>query len=344
MNLLLGIAWENILIGLIGGLLVSFLTYIKTFIKNKRMEKKFPISGEYISNFEDEIEGTKVTCTAPAVLKQNGNKIKGYTIFEEDDRKWVLEGEISNEGHIHGIYYAENPIDKGIGNFFLKVDNKRNMIGLWSGFDSANNRIESGRYRFKPVRQDIIIKAVEHRYIPHIISIADRNIGEQYLTEELINNCINDTNNYICKVAIDNDSKKVVGFYISYIVNPQSINTVINVTPNQIPRMFKYPSKIGVLKTIAVDNKYQGYSIGTLLSKDSIEEFRARNVPTICTIAWKSKNGTNLEGVLKRLNFEKVLEIKDYWKEDSINNSFECPVCGEPPCRCSAEIFGLNIL
>jgi hypothetical protein len=41
--------------------------------------------------------------------------------------------------------------------------------------------------------------------------------------------------------------------------------------------------------------------------------------------------------------FEFRIELPNYWKEDSIKENFTCPVCGNPPCLCSAVIYGMNI-
>ena len=55
--------------------------------------------------------------------------------MSEDSRKWILEGQLSEEGHIHGIYYSEDAIDKRTGVFFLKIHSRRHMSGLRSSLD-----------------------------------------------------------------------------------------------------------------------------------------------------------------------------------------------------------------
>ena len=101
---ILGIAWENIFIGLLGAAIVSFLTFLCNYIKNKVVEHKFPLSGKYITKYEDLVDGKKVITTALACLKQKGNKIKGKTWFE--DRTWILEGTILETGSVYGVYYS----------------------------------------------------------------------------------------------------------------------------------------------------------------------------------------------------------------------------------------------
>lgn len=120
LNGIFGIAWENIFIGLLGAAIVSFLTYSIEFIKNKKIERKFPLSGNYITKYEDLANGERVVTTALANLKQRGNKVKGKTWFE--GRTWILEGTVIIEtGNIYGVYYSESPWDKSIGEFFLPL-------------------------------------------------------------------------------------------------------------------------------------------------------------------------------------------------------------------------------
>ncbi len=334
---------RNVAVGVVGGMLVGGFGYLHGYMKNRSLEKKFPLSGEYISKFEDKNKnGVKTTCTAPVKLKQKGKKITGTTTFA-GKRTWILEGEVSDDGHIHGIYFAEDPVDKGIGNFFLKVDNHRNMSGLWSGYDSENGRIESGKYTFKHVNRKIVVLDFSDRYVTSIVSIADKQIGQDYISSELIGKCMADPENFIGKLAFDKEIRKVVGFSISYRVDQSQLHELIKVDHKHIPRMLTYARSLGVIKSIAVDDESKGQGIGTLLIEETMHTFKKRGIHTAFTVAWKSRLGTNLHGVLSQLNFEQLIELPNYWKEDSIKENFTCPVCGNPPCLCSAVIYGMNI-
>ena len=82
--------------------------------------------------------------------KQNlGEKIKGKT-FLSDNRTWVIDGKLTTGGNLHGVYSAEDPMDQGIGTFFLKISPNKRMFGLWSEYDSVNSIVNSGKYSFIP--------------------------------------------------------------------------------------------------------------------------------------------------------------------------------------------------
>lgn len=343
MDKLLGIAWENVFIGLLGAAIVGVITFINKLVKEKLTERKFPIAGEYLTKFEDEISGTLIESSAPAILKQKGKKIYGYTNMTEDSRKWIIEGEISVNGHIYGIYYAEDPIDKGIGNFFLKVDNKRNMYGLWSGYDSVNGKITSGKYIFHPVFKEFDIINLAKDYIPQLIDISDEELGKDYLTYDMLEKVLHNPSEYVCKLVYSQVEKRILGFCLCLIVEPSEIEAIAKLKVNEIPRALRHSEKIGVIKTVAVNRRFQGYGIGRRITEECYNELLKRKVQSVFSVAWKNKDHINIHGILTALGFKKFKEVVNYWSEDSIQKGYECPACGEPPCQCSAVLYTQSV-
>lgn len=136
---------------LLSAAVVGLLVRFRRVLYNKYLEWQYPVSGRYITRFEDEINGNEVTITAPAKLEQEGKKVTGSTKMSDDNREWYLEGDISSSGYINGIYHALDPHDRGVGNFFLYINHDKTMEGIWSGYDEVNDKISSGRYTFLPV-------------------------------------------------------------------------------------------------------------------------------------------------------------------------------------------------
>lgn len=237
MNGLLGVAWENIFIGLLGGIVVSGVGIISAYIKNKIIEKKYPVEGEYITVFEDKEYDNVVNTTALATLKQSGKKITGET-WLNNNRKWILEGTLTERGHLHGIYYAEDPLDDGVGNFFLKVSVDRSMIGLWSGYDSVNEIINSGKYLFTPIIKDYFIVNMDTKHIAQVLSIADDELGKSYLDYNEINTYISAPDTYICKVALDKMGS-VLGFCINKILTTDELVDYLKLEQYQLPNYIK---------------------------------------------------------------------------------------------------------
>lgn len=340
MEELFDVTWINLFYVFIGGLTVIVTICAKKAFIDIKLERKFPVSGRYITKFQESKDDNIITSSAE--LKQSGKKIYGITTIPGDNRKWILEGKLSEEGHIHGIYYAEDPIAKGTGVFFLKIHGRKHMIGLRSSFDSENQEVSSGLYEFKPISNNVSIKKLAKSHIPHIISIADNLLGKDHLNQEVLEKISNGSPDYYCEVAIDSQSK-IIGFSIGYITHPKYIEEKMKITQDEIPRSIKYATKIGIIRTVVVEEKYQGYGIGSKLAESCIKELKKSGVQMICSIASKHNNSSNMDGILKNLGFKIIAEVPEYWSDDSIEKGYKCPICKVPPCECTAVIYNLTI-
>jgi ribosomal protein S18 acetylase RimI-like enzyme len=328
---------EKILVGLLSGFIVWLLSNAKQFIKNKKLEKLYPIAGEYITEYEDEINGKVVICSAPATIHQNGQKIHGETIFG-GNRKWVVEGEISRNGHLYGIYYANNPHDKSVGNFFLYINPDDSMDGLWGGYDSSNRKINYGKYIFHPVCKDFMPSKLSEKYLPAVIAISDRLLGKNYLTIDMLRISVSDNEDkHFGYIAVKNN--EVIGFCLHSVFTNEEFKKTVLIPEEEIPKAINYSPIIGLLQTIAVKKQYQKQGIGTALVKQCISDLEEKSTPVITAVGWRSTKGVNIEGVLLNLGFVKMKEVKDYWKEDSLEKKYKCHDCGDPPCTCEAVIY-----
>lgn len=175
--------------------------------------------------------------------------------------------------------------------------------------------------------------------IPEIIDICNEELGNEYLIFQEFEKMITDEK-YFLKVAISPNSE-IIGFYICLIVSKLEITELFhNIPLSQFHSSFDSTDTFGVIKTIAIKNKYKEQGIGTSLMKDCLSNFRTKNISILSLIAWKSKHGINMEGIMKNNQFIKLKEIENYWSLESIEKKYNCPDCGSPPCTCMAVIFG----
>lgn len=155
-------------------------------------------------------------------------------------------------------------------------------------------------------------KAVFEDYYK-VLSIADGQLGEGYLRGVL-------------KLAADNflwvaeikESKEIIGFVFVILEDTKSI-----------------------IKSIAVQNDYQGRGVGTGLISVVLESIRDK-VDQFEVVAWERSDTHNipLEVLLSRVGFEKSERRAEHWYEDSIRRGYQCPACGHP-CKCDAVIFSI---
>ncbi len=164
-----------------------------------------------------------------------------------------------------------------------------------------------------------------------IEKIANRHFGNNYFDIENL------------KSSTENE------FYIEYIKTTQIIGFIlygidIGNRYNQFFMLNKHKTitineKTGIIKTIAVAEEHQQHGYGRQLLSLAITNMQQLNVKQIIYIEWKeSASHKALQKLLNKFNFILSVEIKDYWKEDSIQRKYHCPICGDP-CRCTAQIF-----
>jgi ribosomal protein S18 acetylase RimI-like enzyme len=366
---ILGVTVENVVVGLTTTAIIGSMVLMKDRILNYYIEMQYPIAGSYITTFQDDEDGETVKRRAPAELEQTGRQVEGVTSLPGDDREWVLEGEISTNGYVNGVYRAIDPHDQGVGNFFLYINHDRRMEGTWSGYDEVNRKITSGRYVFVPKLNDFTIRDAKPSDVPAIVDIADQQLGKDYLTSEIVESSLDSDSPYFTKVAVTDQPDtsirdviasrvgrdglipgsnigvsnlvpgRIVGFCLGAVFTPTQLDEYLHVDMDELPEAMRAPDKISVIRTIAVSEEYHGRGIGTELIQNSIDHCRQKESNVICSIGWREDGQVNIGGVLERLDFNRIAEYDEYWKEHSLEEGYSCQSCGDPPCTCSAVLF-----
>lgn len=327
-NLLASLS-ENLLTAAIGGAVTLLFGASVQKYKRYRLEKMYPIAGNYLSEYEDVVAGKKSVAKAPVKLMQRGRSIEGTTKL--DGRTWILKGEVSDDGYLFGIYHAESVHDKGVGNFFLEINIDGNMNGLWSGYDAINKTILSGRYSF--VRSPTVsIEKITKRQIPAVLSIADKQLGAAFIN---IEGLLSDEN----ISAFASISEKIIGFCTGKQIPLQKLYEDIPQLKSMKLRQLEAVENLGMVASVATDPSYSGRGIGTALVEYCIHQLEARGLNVLVMTGWKSNEGIHIGSIADKHGFEKLLEVADFWKEDSLNKGYSCPSCGEPPCHCSAVVY-----
>jgi GNAT superfamily N-acetyltransferase len=319
--------------GIIGALFAGTVLIISKEIRRFYLNKKYPIKGDFITYYEDVSGGQKCTLSAPATIRQKGLDINGETTLEFG-KTWTLEGKIGDK-YVYGVYHAEAPFDAGIGNFFLGINSPDDLDGIWSGYDHENNIITSGRYWFKRIPK-IQIQSITESYYGNVLELSSRLLGKGYLP----NIPRLDKNKTVLLVALS--SKTFIGFAYARITEKNNLNGILKNRTIDIPPDIKLADErgtLGLLKTVCVEPDSQGRGVATILIKECLNNLVTLGAETLISIAWKSSAGVQIGGVLSKLGFREWITLDKFWAEESISQNFSCPVCGNPPCSCSAVIY-----
>lgn len=295
--------------------------------------KSLNLSGDYLTLYEDNDDGRKVVIKAPAHLRVRWNHISGTTNF--GTQSWTINAQLYKRKRIAGVYYARNVLDEGFGTFYLEVKSPSILEGFWCGYDNKSHQISSGKYLFKKIYQDYSIVPMKVEDFGQVIKIADSQLGKDYVTPEMLNNMLGNDSSMKCHVVVDNKKNKVIGFYIYDVID---YDHVLEITKGAPIRELMYTTRIGYLKTIAIDKTYAGYGIASSVVKYCIETENKRGINAFISPAWKHGGKINIENVLIQNGFVRNKEIANYWYDASVEEGFMCPQCGNP-CHCSCVIF-----
>lgn len=157
------------------------------------------------------------------------------------------------------------------------------------------------------------IRKAHHDDYVDVYRIGDEQLGKGYFQEVL-----NSNSEHLLWVAIDPETNEVRGFLFVIL-----------------------QKKTAIIKTLAIQQKYQRTGFGTRLLRTALEELLG-SVDRFEVIAWElsDTNLIPLESILVKTGFVKSHEITNYWLDDSIQRGYSCPSCGNP-CQCSAVIFSI---
>jgi ribosomal protein S18 acetylase RimI-like enzyme len=164
----------------------------------------------------------------------------------------------------------------------------------------------------------MLIISIENNWdIEEIVNISDLCFGENYLNYEHIVNAIKASKLITLKI-----NSSLIGFCI--FSTPENKQTPC------------------YIETIAIKPQHHKKGFGTKILVQTLSTLQKQGFNKVNYKAWVEGPNNFFISKIKRIGFVKLEEIKDYWKEESITQPFNCIVCGSPPCNCTVSIYQLN--
>lgn len=100
---------------------------------------------------------------------------------------------------------------------------------------------------------------------------------------------------------------------------------------------------VGSFSTLCVREDYQGKGLGQRMSHVRLNWLKDKGCEVILGISWVSGKEHNSSRVFEKLGFGMVKLVDNFFYESSLQNPFNCPACGSPPCTCAAMLYRLNL-
>ena len=335
----------SLIVAALTGLAIWAVTFARHSIRNSRIHKKYPLAGDYITYYEDEVDGQVTWVKAPICFKQHGKKVSGKMISALDNHESILDGEIIRDGYVSGVYYKTAVHDPGRGMFFMRPDiaNPSNYRGVWSGYDSINEKITSGEYIWrkstKPEILDINLK--DEGNLNKALAILGSGLGTRYVDRTiLLKYSENEPVSFILGAYVFGE---LAGVLLSNMMQEEEVEKFDSILKSEGNHFCLSLHRVGLLKAMAVKKEYRHKGIGSVLSKEAMSRLKALGCTVIFTVSWESQSSDSSQGLLESIGFNPLVEIKEYWRTESLENGFNCPRCGLPPCKCSATFYILEL-
>ena len=323
---------SELLTGALGGLVVTSFGLGIRIHRRRKLERRFPVAGRYISFFEDVENGERVVVPSRAEVTQRGSTIR-IVNDTVDGRSWTLDGTILQGGHISGVYSADADYDEGVGSFYLRV--AHNLLdGMWSGYDHANRMTTAGRYWFKRMLPVEINNAGQDD-VNDILHTSGNAFGYGYTEPD---QAVNDDTHYAIVARVDGE---FAGFCFGHVLEADSLQDLIKMDPGIVPddiRVADKTGRLGLLKTLAIRRKFKGHGIGTRLLEEAEKCLVQRQAMCIVVPAWKVGEEIPIGNLLKRADYAEWLTNESYWKAECNAGEFRC-VARDGTCQCAVSFF-----
>ena len=368
---ILGVAIENLLVGVGAALLVGIAIRVKDITYAKYLERQYPIAGEYITTWEQDSGGETETMSAPATLEQQGKRVVGRSRHPDNSLEWRFEGEISETGYLNGLYYSMDPHNNSIGNFFFHINHDGTLEGLWAGYQQRTDQIQSGRYTFVPVFDAYTVGPLSRRDVPAAVDIAEQRLEKESRSAELLSQSLDSETTTFARVArVDTEfdterslasnltdallgeeptvrkngpgeasATEVLGVALASVVEQETFREQIKLSHTELSKALLHADKVGIIHTVAVWEGFENRGIGTGIVESIIDECVDRGATSLYAVGWETDTGRNIGGLMDYFGFREIARIDGYWSEETREDGFSCDRCQELPCTCTAIIY-----
>jgi len=323
---------SELITGAIGGTIVAGIGLGYRIYSRRQIEAKFPVSGDYISFFEDIVEGEKVTVPSTAEIKQRGSSVRIIN-QQEDGRSWTLDGTILQGGHMSGVYSADAVYDEGVGSFYLRIG-PNDLDGMWNGYDHVNKTTNAGRYWFRRILDAEVVE-FSRSYLNDVLHTSTNAFGSGYVDRK----SLEPGDGKFALVALVNG--EFAGYCFGGVQTEHSIRSLLKNAPGILPddvRLADEDGSLGLLKTVAIRRKFRSHGVGTRLVQAAEKQLHGLGAECIVVPAWKSHGTLPIGNLLRNNDYAEWLEVPDYWRRECENDEFECRSFSGG-CNCSVIFF-----
>ena len=201
-------------------------------------------------------------------------------------------------------------------------------------YDHNGSRMNWGTYKFLKVEDGLRIEKLSDPYITAVLEIADNAFGNRYIEATTLQKKGNET-----FVAVLNHT--VIGFCIIEFLQPKTLDQLCNQPEFKTSALSHgdQSGRIGVIKTIAVDQQHRNVGTGAKLFISAEKYLFSKGATAIVVPVWAWAEKENLQNIAKINGYRFVFEDAHYWQVDCDGGKFQCVARTNNTCVCKCLFY-----
>lgn len=179
------------------------------------------------------------------------------------------------------------------------------------------------------------IRNIEETDIAKILEISNQQFGLNYLLKSDIISYINQADHF--GILLEKN-KEIIGFSTLKIIETSDLQNYLLKSKSDIYNRLIPNEQLGLRMQTAILPQFMGNGYGKKLVKAG-NNILLSKMKQIVSIVWEQNDRSNISEILKSEKFNIIETISEFWYQDSMKHKYNCRVCGQPPCTCSASLF-----
>jgi GNAT superfamily N-acetyltransferase len=174
-------------------------------------------------------------------------------------------------------------------------------------------------------------------------------LGERYMQPDYFGDYLagGKAANKVAFVALDPSGHTVLGVVLADLLAPESVPSAFLGHFEEVanlPEVYRLRNQTsGLIRSVAVDRHARNNGIATDLIQEAMRQLEQQGARVYFAFGWVFGSGEHagecpIDGVFRSLDFSSVADLPNFWRDDSVEHNYECPVCGQP-CICTARLF-----
>lgn len=174
------------------------------------------------------------------------------------------------------------------------------------------------------------------QYLDEMVKLGEKRFGEMYTNKDKLLSYVTNKNN-ICKLAIDKDENRLLGFFLTHASSIKGVSEEFKLSEEELKNVVGGHNNLCVARSLVLQQDAEKAGLATELVKKGMQKAKDMGFHSAWSPLWIRKDGSiPAKKVIERNNFKFSNIITHMlWFDDK---DYKCLDC-HGPCKCDAAIY-----